>query len=200
MRQVCSSLQIRSHNLVAALSTSAYFEHLLAVTVARQSGLSQPKGAGRVKWRMAPLLSGDQLLHTDPKEAACDPFKRVVTEDLIHLISAALESLPDSIGSKKKGKKITLIRDTSIALLMYLGGERDAAAGSNAWDLLCDKHTYMLFNCLQPTKRRSSVSASTEVLSLESLTSSSQLRSRPLHAWQASHAALLAQTSSGSIT
>ena len=70
---------------------------------------------------MAPLLSGDQLMQPDYKEAAFDPFTRVNTEEIIDLLSAALESI--GIGNKKKGKKTTLIRDTAIALLKYLGGE-----------------------------------------------------------------------------
>lgn len=52
---------------------------------------------------MAPLLSGDELLHTDAKEAAYDPFRRVETDDIIDLLSAALKSI--GIGNKKKGKE-----------------------------------------------------------------------------------------------
>lgn len=75
----------------------------------------------KVKWRMAPLLSGDQLLQADPIEAATDPFGQAVTQEIIDLISAALNSV--GIGSNKKGKKTTLIRDTAIALLKFLGGK-----------------------------------------------------------------------------
>lgn len=91
------------------------------MSVMRQSGLNQAKTVEKVKWRMAPLLSGDELLHTDAKEAAYDPFSRAVTNDIIDLISAALNSI--GIGNEKKGKKTTLIRDTAIALAKYLGGE-----------------------------------------------------------------------------
>ena len=75
----------------------------------------------KVKWRMAPVLSGDSLLQTNAKEAAYDPFRRVKTEDIIDLLSTALEHI--KIGNKKKGKKTTLIRDTAIALVRDLGGE-----------------------------------------------------------------------------
>jgi hypothetical protein len=62
------------------------------------------------------------VLQTDPKEAAYDPFSRVVTEDIIDLIAAALASIP-GMGDRKKGKKTTLFRDTSIALVKLLGGK-----------------------------------------------------------------------------
>lgn len=94
---------------------------------------------------MAPLLSGDELLHTDAKEAAYDPFSRAVTEDIIDLVSAALNNI--GIGNKKKGKKTTLIRDTAIALAKYLGGEPPAADAGDAALLLLLVVGILLFAC-----------------------------------------------------
>ena len=93
----------------------------------------------KVKWRMAPLLSGQQLLQTDPAEAKYDPFVRVHTDDMIDLIGKGLTGI--KFGNSKHGKKTTLIRDTGTALLKYLGGE-----SSFAWQQHVQKHvSYELY-------------------------------------------------------
>lgn len=71
-------------------------------------------------------VGGTEVLQTDPKEVAYDPFNRVMTEDMIDLIAAALASIPE-MGDRKKGKKTTLFRDTPIAQVKLLGGKHKLA-------------------------------------------------------------------------
>ncbi len=52
-------------------SHTAFVLHCLllsAVSVLRQAGLSKAEPMDKIKWRMAPLLSGGQLLQTDSKD------------------------------------------------------------------------------------------------------------------------------------
>lgn len=91
-----------------------------AVSVLQQSGLSKAKPVLETKWRMAPLLPGDQLLQTDSVEATTDPFRRTSTEKVIDLVKAAMASIPE-LGPKDA--KTTLLRNTAIAMLKWLGCE-----------------------------------------------------------------------------
>ena len=99
---------------------ASHLNLLSAVSVLRQAGLSKAEPVDKIKWRMAPLLSGGQLLQTDSKEAATDPFVRSCTEEVIALLSAALASIPDLA---PKDAKTTLLRNTAIALLKWLRGK-----------------------------------------------------------------------------
>ncbi len=72
-------------------------------------------------WKMQPLLAGAGLYEPDAFQAHAQPFKRIITEDLIQLITKCVKEM--EIEKEKKGSKTMLFRHMAVGILGYLAGK-----------------------------------------------------------------------------
>ncbi len=72
-------------------------------------------------WKMQPLLTGAGLYEPDAFQAQAQPFKCLITEDLIRLITKCLHAM--MLAEEKKGSKTMLFRHMAVGILGYLAGE-----------------------------------------------------------------------------
>ena len=125
---VCKDLRIANISRLCAVD----------VTVVKDLGSFQEEP--KTLWQMQPLLAGAGLYEPDNLNAKAQPFKRIITEDLIRLITKLLVAM--EIANEKKGSKTMLFRHMAIGFLGYLAGEllcitmQDAASFSDCL-LLC---------------------------------------------------------------
>lgn len=94
---------------------------LCAVDVADVKDLDNFEKKPKTLWKMQPLLAGASLYEPDPFQAQAQPFERIITEDLIRLITKCLVAM--EIADEKKGSKTMLFRHMAIGFLGYLAGE-----------------------------------------------------------------------------
>ena len=94
---------------------------MCAVDVTDVKDLDNFEKKPKTLWKMQPLPAGDGLYKPDKLQAQAQPFKRIITEDLIRLITKLLVAM--EIANEKKGSKTMLFRHMAIGFLGYLAGE-----------------------------------------------------------------------------
>lgn len=94
---------------------------MCAVDVTDVKDLDNFEKKPKTLWKMQPLLAGAGLYEPDMFQAQAQPFERIITEDLIRLITKCLAAM--GIANEKKGSKTMLFRHMAIGFLGYLAGE-----------------------------------------------------------------------------
>ncbi len=94
---------------------------LCAVDVADVKDIDSFEKRPKTLWKKQPLLAGASLYETDTFQAQAQPFKRIITTDLIRLITKCLVAM--EIANEKKGSKTMLFRHMAVGILGYLAGE-----------------------------------------------------------------------------